>query len=212
VTPYYADDLVTLYHGDAREIAPMLPRDLSVVGDPPYGMRWDGRVSSGRGSNSVVGSRSWSFGRTVTGDDKPFDPTPWLNYPQVILWGANHYGQQLPRGTTLIWVKRRDEAFGSFLSDAEIAWQKGGHGVYCRRDIAYKTSEQRFHPTQKPIGVMRWCVGRTTGTVFDPYCGSGSTLVAAKSLQRRAIGIEIDERYCEIAAERCRQEVLGLVA
>ena len=69
------------------------------------------------------------------------------------------------------------------------------------------------HPTPKPLNVIRWVVSRLPdGTVLDPFMGSGTTLVAAKSLGRRAIGIEIEERYCEIAANRCRQEVLGLAS
>ena len=110
--------------------------------------------------------------------------------------------------------RKVDSAFGTFLSDAEVAWEKGGHGVYCYRDTAYraeKAGQASAHPTQKPVGLMRWCVARTEGLVLDPYMGSGSTLVAAKSLGRKAIGIEIEERYCEIAATRCSQEVLGLV-
>ena len=71
--------------------------------------------------------------------------------------------------------------------------------------------EVRWHPTQKPIGVMLWCLGfMPPGAVLDPFCGSGTTLRAAKDLGRRAIGIEIEERYCEIAAKRCAQEVMDI--
>ena len=209
MTPYYQDDAVTIYHGDCREIAPTLARDIAVVADPPYGMAWDGRVTGGRNGTNPGGVSSF-FGQRVRGDNEPFDPAPWLDFPEVILWGSNHYGQRLPVGTTLVWVKRNDESFGSFLSDAEVAWQRGGHGVYCYRDTGYK-SEDRYHPTQKPIALMRWCIARTTRpTILDPFMGSGTTLRAAKDLGRKAIGIEIEERYCEIAANRCRQEVLGL--
>jgi site-specific DNA-methyltransferase (adenine-specific) len=207
VTPYYSDEWVTLYHGDCREWSGSAD---AVVSDPPYGMGWDNSVSIGPNGRGATGTRASRYGQTIVGDDRPFDPTPWLGYSEVILWGANHYGARLPVGTTLVWLKRFDEAFGSYLSDAEVAWMKGGHGVYCYREAGYKTNEQRYHPTQKPIALMRWCVGRTAGTILDPFMGSGTTLVAAKSLGRRAIGIEIEERYCEIAATRCSQEVLGL--
>jgi site-specific DNA-methyltransferase (adenine-specific) len=211
VTPYYQDDAVTIYHGDCREIAPFLGLDFAIVADPPYGMSWDGRVSVGPGSPSRTGTRSWSYGQTIAGDDGLFDPAPWLRYPEVVLWGANHFGNRLPIGTTLIWVKRFDAAFGSYLSDAEVAWMKGGRGVYCFRNTGYKTMEVRQHPTQKPLPVMRWCVGKTRrSTIIDPFMGSGTTLRAAKDLGRKAIGIEIEERYCEIAARRCAQEVLAL--
>ena len=215
MTPYYADDLVTLYHGDAREWSGEVD---AVVSDPPYGMGWDTDSSRFRGGQpSSVRRRG--RGRTdwgdVRGDAEPFDPTPWLAYPRVVLWGANHYAQRLPVGTTLVWIKRLDAAFGSFLSDAEVAWMKGGHGVYCRRDTSLMShTGVRHHPTQKPVGLMRWCIERTgtNGPVLDPYAGSGTTLVAAKALGIKAIGIEIEERYCEVAANRCRQEVLGLSA
>jgi site-specific DNA-methyltransferase (adenine-specific) len=71
-------------------------------------------------------------------------------------------------------------------------------------------ARQRVHPTQKPIGLMEWCICKVTGkTVLDPYMGSGTTLVAAKQLGRKAIGIEIEERYCEIAVKRLSQGVLN---
>ena len=78
---------------------------------------------------------------------------------------------------------------------------------------AYNAFNGQEHPTQKPLEIMEWIVGiAPPGTVLDPYAGSGTTLVAAKSLNRKAIGVECVERYCEVAANRLRQEVLGLVA
>jgi site-specific DNA-methyltransferase (adenine-specific) len=217
MTPYYADELVTIYHGDCRELdLPPMP-GLAVVSDPPYGMGWDTDSSRFSGGHRV-GQRRHERGRTdwgtVHGDREPFDPTLWLDFDEVILWGANHFASRLPVGTTLVWIKRFDDAFGTFLSDAEVAWQKGGHGVYCRRDTSLmRRKGLRYHPTQKPLGLMRWCIERTeSSTIYDPFAGSGTTLVAAKSIGLRAIGVEIDERWCEAAATRCAQEVLGLSA
>jgi hypothetical protein len=176
-------------------------------------MAWD--VDTTRFSGGAQGiSRGRDCGEPIVGDSEQFDPTPWLEYPYVVLFGSNHYGQTLPRGTTLVWLKRYDDGFGSFLSDAEIAWRKGGHGVYVYRSI--RAPGATDHPTQKPIDLMRWCIEKSGGAdahaVLDPFAGSGTTLVAAKSLGRKSIGIEIEERYCEVAANRLRQEVLGLSA
>ena len=209
--PYYQDSHCTIYHGDCLDILPHLePVDL-VLTDPPYGMKWDGRVSRGKNSHGSRGGRSTNHGKTIIGDDKPFDPAPWLDFDNVILWGSNHYSQRLPVGTTLVWIKRNSSAYGSFLSDAEIGWQRGGHGVYCHKNMSLKgTENNRSHPTQKPVGLMLWCINRSkaTGTILDPFMGSGTTLVAAKELGRKAIGIEISKEYCDIAVKRLRQEVL----
>ena len=211
MTPYYQDDLVTIYHGDCLELGLSIETPAALVSDPPYGMAWDGRVTRGRNGTGSKGPTR-HFGQKIIGDTEPFDPSPWLAFPEVILWGSNHYAQRLPVGTTLVWIKRYDTGFGSFLSDAEVAWMKGGHGVYCFRDLSMQgESDNREHPAQKPLPLMRWCIGKTTSQlVIDPFMGSGTTLVAAKEAGRRAIGIEIEERYCEIAAQRCSQEVLGL--
>jgi DNA modification methylase len=222
VTPYYQDDLVTIYHGDCREVvAPWMKRDLAIVTDPPYGMDNDGDTTRFTGGEYGIHRRGMGKVRpAIIGDNEPFDPTPWLGYPFVVMFGANHFGQRLPVGTTLIWLKRPDHLFGTFLSDAEIAWRKGGHGIYAyRHDWAgfsrIATDGESVHQNQKPVALMRWCIERSgaplTATILDPFMGSGSTLVAAKSLGRKAIGVEIEERYCEIAARRCSQEVLGLV-
>jgi site-specific DNA-methyltransferase (adenine-specific) len=211
MTPYYSDGLVQLYHGDCQELLPSLLTDCAVVSDPPYGMDWDTDTTrfSG-GNNSARRSSGRNDRRAIVGDAVPFDPAPLATYPECVLWGFNHF-PTLPAGGALVWIKRHDAAFGSFLSDAEIAWVKGRRGVFCRRDMSMNAiTQQRAHPTQKPVSLFTWCLGFVSAsrTVLDPYAGSGTTLVAAKALGRQAIGIEIDERYCSLAAERCRQEVL----
>jgi site-specific DNA-methyltransferase (adenine-specific) len=206
--PYYEEAGITIYHGDCREILPLIEGG-AIVSDPPYGMSWNGKVTRGKNGTGSSGPTR-HYGVTIAEDDKDFDPAFLLDRGEVLLWGFNHFPQHLGRGTALVWLKRYDSGFGSFLSDAEIAWLNRGCGVYCKRDVSMQgESAERCHPTQKPVDLMQWCLDFIKGDfVVDPFMGSGTTLVAAKNLGRKATGIEIDERYCEIAANRLRQSVL----
>jgi site-specific DNA-methyltransferase (adenine-specific) len=139
-----------------------------------------------------------------------------LGYPDVIIWGADHYASRLPDGRFLAWDKLDGlESFDSF-SDVEFAWwnRKGASRIYRHlwKGICQASEKEhlRHHPTQKPIDLMSWCVGLLNDpkVVCDPYMGSGTTLVAAKRRGCTAIGIELEERYCEIAAKRLAQGVL----
>jgi DNA modification methylase len=130
------------------------------------------------------------------------------------MWGYQFFAQRLPLGTILVWNKKRDNQLGTFLSDAELAWEKGGQGVYLFSHIwhgfdrATERNEIIVHPSQKPVRLMEWCIERVTqpgDLVLDPYMGSGSTGVACVNTNRRFIGIEIEERCCEIAVKRLAQ-------
>lgn len=208
MTPYYADDLVTLYHADSLTAAIPGSFDL-IVTDPPYGVSYDPDASSRRGN---VHPR-------IVGDDRPFDPSFWLSFGlPTVLWGANHYASRLPDSPSwLVWDKREFDMTNS-QADCEMAWTNLGGPARMFRHLwmgGSRASERgtAYHATQKPVALMRWVIERCPpGTILDPFAGSGTTLVAAKSLNRRAIGVEIEERYCEVAANRLRQEVLGLVA
>ena len=152
----------------------------------------------------------------MIGDDKPFDPSPWLAYSRVVLFGYNHFAQRLPVGTTLVWLKKSERLYGKFLSDAELAWMKGGHGVYVYgkqfppsvRAAEHAGAADTFtaHPTQKPIGLMRWVMERAKvpadALVLDPYMGSGTTGVACIHTGRRFVGIEIDPTHYATACRR----------
>jgi DNA modification methylase len=209
--PYYEHDGISIFHGDCRDvIRHEISGAASVVTDPPYGIDYKPL----RGSN---GSKMWGD-EVVTGDGEDFDPTFLLDrvmFPQVILWGANHYSGLLPpsRGW-LIWDKTADGVREGFIySHFEMAWS---NCVTRAQKFAFnwqgasRNGEEFWHPTQKPILLMEWCIGFTLPerTILDPFMGSGTTLVAAKNLRRRAIGIEVEERYCEVAAKRLSQELL----
>lgn len=186
------------------------PPNAAIVTDPPYGMRNNcdyTRFSGGQPGSIAKRGMGRDYKSDIVGDDAPFDPSPWLNFPYVILFGCNHFAARLPVGTTLVWIKRNDAAFGSFLSDAELAWMKGGHGVYCRRDLSMNAiTRERAHPTQKPVALMRWCIERlhlpASTVIVDPYMGSGSTGIAAIELGFDFIGVEIEPRYFEVAQRR----------
>jgi len=204
----------TLYLGDCLEIMPTLGKVDTVVTDPPYGigLNTDNSRFSG-GHVAQIAKRGngpgTAGGEPLYGDDKPFDPSfllPLAN--EHIIWGWNHFANHLPAGALLIWIKRLDHAFGTFLSDAEVAWFNRGHGVWCIRDVSSNTSNarQRSHPTQKPLPIMQWCVEKIKGrTILDPFMGSGTTGVACVNLGRKFIGIEIEEKYFDIACKRISQ-------
>jgi site-specific DNA-methyltransferase (adenine-specific) len=215
MTPYYSEGGITIYHGDCREILPSVWFGVDVcVSDPPYGMNWNTdhtRFQTGPNGDGP-GRTSKQKNPRIASDRESFDPTHLIGFRSVVLWGFLHFANKLPKGSVLVWLKRYDSGFGSFLSDADLAWMKGGEGVYCRRDLSLQ-GEERLHPTQKPTGIMEWCITKAgPGALIDPYMGSGTTLLAAKNLGRHAIGIEIEERYCEIAAKRLAQGVLPIEA
>ena len=126
-----------------------------------------------------------------------------------IIWGANYFCEALePSQCFLVWDKMNGT---NNMADCELAMTTfvGGSRMFSRHHFS-KGCRGKSHPTQKPIPVIRWCLSFAPDaeTIVDPYLGSGTTLVAAKLEGRKAVGIELEERYCEIAANRLCQGVL----
>lgn len=210
--PYYDNKGIRIYHGDCREILPTLDAADLVLTDPPYG------IGEAAGKNK---SRTNMALATDYGD------SDWDNAPvdqaiidMVVGWGVNaivfggNFYSFPPSPCWLVWDK---DNTGDF-ADCELAWTNMKRAV---RKIKYRWNgmfqehsgrhkEKRYHPTQKPVAVMKWCIQqapRDIKTVLDPFMGSGTTLVAAKQMNLECTGIEREERYCEIAANRLSQEV-----
>ena len=212
---YYSDGSVTIYHGDCREVDLSDFRGL-VLTDPPYGIAHPTDYHS-RGRGALAQCNDYP---PVFGDDKDFDPAWLLDIGDArILWGGNYYADKLaPVSGWLVWDKERPDDLDQ--ATCELAWTDCIKGVRRFRHMwngmlrASERDSRPVHPTQKPVELMKWCMTlrwtREYAHVCDPYMGSGTTLVAAKDLGRHAIGIEGEERYCEIAAQRCSQEVLAL--
>lgn len=192
MTLYYEDDLVTLWHGDCREVDSWRAVEILVT-DPPYpnnGGHFDAAVATATG--------------VVSG---------WVGLEAVIFWSELHPAPStLPLVAAHVW--HRTNVNGR---PYETAWHFAVDGRKRRSLVLPHSvpfpdatgSEYAGHPTQKPSAVMRRLVGLVgMGAICDPFAGSGSTLVAAKAEGRRAIGVEIEERYCEIAAKRLAQGVL----
>lgn len=208
MTPYYSQSGVTIYHGDCRDFN-VTSGVGAVITDPPYGIRWKPRVNN-RDS-------SWL-------DEQTAVLARWLVMaPKVCVWGGNYYTDQLPPSESwLIWLKRP----AGFDDDPrtyavlEMAWTNFGGKPKTKTFVwdGGKRSGEAInrtfcHPAQKPVEIMRWSIanaGSIVGPILDPFMGSGTTLEAAKRLGHEAIGIELEEKYCEIAAKRLSQEALPL--
>lgn len=212
MSPYYEDDLVTLYHGDCREITEWLAADVLVT-DPPYGMAYE--------SNRNRDKRNAKVGRSVEGDASTADRDAalglWGDRPALV-FGKWTCPRPVATRARLIWDKRVQGT-----GDLSIPWGpadeeiyvlgtgfvgKRGGNVLSAQMLMSNDANRPDHPTPKPVGLMESLIAKTVGVVADPFAGSGSTLVAAKQLGRRAIGVELEERYCEIAARRLAQDTL----
>jgi DNA modification methylase len=216
VTPYFEDELVTIYHGDAREVMAEIGPVGLVVTDPPYAFgrqrpEWRvtasipiilaeaaHRVSKG-GAMAVMSAASGRGVDYVLGAVAPI----------------------LPFNRVLIWHKAfvNSAVAGPWRWDiVPVLWfGKASFGRPAASSL-YESSgqfdpENGKHPSPLPIGLGRWLIEPyANATVLDPFMGTGTFMAAARQLGRKSIGIEIEERYCEIAARRCSQEVLGLLA
>lgn len=216
---YYQHGEITIYHGDSREILPSLEVADLLLTDPPYGIGEAAGKNKRRGTKEHPGQ---DFG-ALKWDDRRIDSGHLYlalgAANSIILWGGNYYSDNLKASAAwLVWDKQINGDF----SDCELAWtnlpgsirrKKWTWNGFQQENIKYK--ERRVHPTQKPLALMVWCVQqadekakRKHETIIDPFMGSGTTLEAAKLLNRQAVGIEREEAYCEAAARRLQQEVL----
>lgn len=203
--PYYERDGITIYHGDCREVMPHVDADVMVT-DPPYGI--DYQSGWGAGHPKIAGDDGVAVRDAVL--------ALWGERPAVVFgrWDMPRPNAVVAR---LIWSKAPDPGMGDLsfpwgCSDEEIYILGAGFaGKRCANVLTFPKPpvNARMHPTPKAPGLMAHLIERCPpGTIVDPFMGSGTTLVAARDMGRRAIGIEIEERYCEIAAKRLAQGVL----
>ena len=205
--PYYEHAGITIYHGDCREILPHLPPVDLVLTDPPYGVDLE-------------------YASYVDTEEN------WFALMNDVIPMLRRVGKMVIFPSCQI--KRLGWFYGNHAPDWIIAWHKGSPGhvsaigfndwepllVYGRtkglsmHDFLSVPNDEKMgaygHPCPKPLRWATWLIRRACpddGTVLEPFMGSGTTLRAAKDLGRKAIGIEIEEKYCEIAAKRLSQEV-----
>jgi hypothetical protein len=223
VKPYYADEAVTLWHGDCREITEWLTAEVLVT-DPPYGIGWTRpfiAASHHKGANDGIDGdadttvrdaavSAWGGSRPalVFGSLRADYPAGWrqmLVFGKPVV-GAGLFGRRGP------WRANWEPIFvlGEWpdqtpMRSAVICTASASASGYS----GYTTRAGHSHA--KPLDVMEQLIDACPpGVIADPFAGSGSTLVAARNLGRKAIGVEMDERYCEIAARRLAQDVLPL--
>jgi DNA modification methylase len=208
-TPYYQDDAVTIYHGDCREILPTLPKHDLLLTDPPYGINYPAGESTQKGIQKF---------ERIKGDDKPFDASEFLLFDDAIIFGANNFAHTLPVGIGQLycWDKVCQNGMKVRIAECEYLWHQNGTKPRVFRHLwsgAYRASEsgqKSVHPSQKPVALLKWCLSFAPDaeTILDPFAGSCTTGVAAKLEGRKATLIELEERYCEIGANRLSQGVL----
>jgi len=212
MTPYYSHKGITIYHGDCREILPHLPKVDLVLTDPPYGIDYQ---SSWR--------IDWDRKEKIHGDDEfplwIFD----LLQPSVamMVWCRWDILKKLPTPKSFIVWDKGCHSMGDLKHEFGRQWEAcafypGESHSFIKRPVdiirtARINPERLIHPNEKPVSAIIPLIKcHPSDTILDPFMGSGTTLVAAKQLGRKAIGIEIEEKYCEIAVNRLAQEVLPL--
>lgn len=218
MTPYYQDEFVTIFHADCREILPQLePVDL-VLTDPPYGIGY----ASNRTCETTTAE--W-MNIEINGDvDVSLRDEVLGGFTEWCCFGSIKTPH--PPGTrgVAVWDKGPASGMGNLAWPFKLSWELiyfRGDGWSGKRDegvikglwVVTRKSMGRCHPNEKPVSLLCYLLSKQpkAKTVLDPFAGSGTTLRAAKDLGIKSIGIEIEEKYCEIAAKRLQQEVLWSV-
>ena len=215
-TPYYEEDGITIYNADCRQVLPFLRRFDLLLTDPPYGILnlESGETKAVRKSPRASGSGKLKNRMINTAEFAWDSYAPSVGVLEAmrdiadtqIIWGGNYFDLPPCRGV-LVWDKC--QPWENF-SQVELAWTNLERpAAIFKHDKS--NIDGKVHPTQKPSALMKWCIGLAgdaVETILDPFIGSGTTLVAAKLEGRKAVGIEISERYCEAAANRLAQRVL----
>ncbi len=231
IEPYYKDDWVTIYHGDCLEIMLDLEQCDLILTDPPYnlGKKYGAKFNDARDPDQywewflnvfekafkLISNGYFYISHSDKGvyRAKSILETIGFEYIQTLIWwGPNGYSMQLKRKT---WSYRHEPIL--FMGKGELPdLEAGEKGMWYTSVLPVPRpqsnfKEGRYHLTQKPLKLYKIILQRTpSDCILDPFLGSGTTCVAAKQLNRKCIGIEIEEKYCEIAAKRCSQEVLDL--
>ena len=192
----------TLYHGDCREVLPLLPVHDLLLTDPPYGIG----AHNGIGKATKEGS---DFRREAVAEWDAAPPAVELLNElrgitkSQILWGGNYFVLP-PTPCLLIWDKVQPEKFS--LAMAEVAWTSfpGPMKIWRWKSLRINGGDPKYHPTQKPVGLMAWCLGFASKaeTVLDPFMGSGTTGVACVQFGKALTGIERERKYFDIACRR----------
>lgn len=233
--PYYDEDGITIYHGDAREILPeVLPCDMTGcwLMDPPYSS--GGFQEAGRASGSLGKTGEKSKGESIAMDR--LSTRAYMNLMRDVLRHSRMADEVGVFTDWRMWVNTSDAIeYAGFMMRAMVVWAKPLTGIgrpwlNCHELLAYgmrgsankdrvgipnvihcHRSGNAMHPTEKPLELILKILNNMEGdVVVDPFMGSGTTLVAAKQLGRRAIGIDIEEEHCRTAVERLAQKVLPL--
>ena len=217
--PYYEDDFVTIYHGDYRNVLAWTTFAYgAIVTDPPYG------IEGGKGGDA----RDFGKGNyEASWEDTP-EYIETVVVPAVEMFSREGVPMAVTPGIRNLWLYPTPRDIGCFWTPAAAThgpwgfttfqpilyygkdW-RAGKGAYPSGKEVTEAAEKNGHPCPKPISAWSWLVDKVTPpgtTVLDPFMGSGTTLRAAKDRGRKAVGIEIEERFCEIAVKRLAQEVL----
>ena len=219
IKPYYQDEWVTIYHGDCREILPELPKVDLVLTDPPYGVNLD--LEGLNKLNIRQGKPQMRNYDKLVGDESKnaIDLSFLFDYPNRLIFGFPHIYDASATGW-LVWDKQPflDQPNSILTAPLEMAsttlW-KGYRLIRCMWQGYFRDNgEYRYnHPTQKPQKVIDYGINKGSNPndlILDPFLGSGTTAYCVKKLNRKCMGIEIEEKYCEIAAKRCSQGVFDL--
>jgi|SRR5580658_1924958 site-specific DNA-methyltransferase (adenine-specific) len=194
--PYYEHAGITIYYGDCREILPQIGSVDLVLTDPPYGTGWV------RGGGDVG-----EFNAKFTREAWDVWSTDWIGSRRTAFFGPNSRLEEMKQicQSILWWKKTNPRPKGPDREPIGLTHDRmvGTYECY--------NGDTPNHPCEKPLDLLLWLVQNLSPaeSILDPFMGSGTTLRAAKDLGRRAIGIEIEEKYCEIAAKRLSQEVFS---